>query len=478
LKDRFIFNPYIYYSKCLSKKLIRDNVIEFLELKVDSQYETQWHYTLEAIIANCNTSKHHGFVLSLNQNNWKKDKHCPNLSYRILLRLIKSMLEKGFLTREEGFNGDSVKQAAHYYTTELFNSILSIAKKEKMSTTPEALIQYNKDVSPLSFDKQTELEISLAFINGSMAQHTYSFDFSGYSMRPMTYQDETVPGRIYAPFQNLPALERKDFLIDGEETVMLDFKSSHLAIAYDIDLASKPKDMYSFPGAQPEARDFIKASIVRMLNCKDKTEAVASISRFLIDSIADKNSDFRKKKTEEEMASFIWSVLSIKYAITGGLNVSFFEVDNLSAIKDKYNLYKRDWIEIFVDQLAAQHPAIKDKFFSSFGIKAMDIEGQVAINVLTECAKQKIPCLNVHDEYICKKSDEVKVRWIMRRATDAAGFSVEVEKKKFNNITATAQEPMTLAAHLATSDKTQEKRKQTKKASAKKPSMPAGFRLF
>ncbi|HEX7857494.1 MAG TPA: hypothetical protein VF503_27750 [Sphingobium sp.] len=94
-------------------------------------------------------------------------------------------------------------------------------------------------------------------------------------------------GRFYGGFwQALRKADRKRLLIDGEETVELDFQACHIRMCYQIDGAPLPADYdpYTIPGIAPQHRGAVKGLLLRWLGSGPSSrirrpEALADWSR-------------------------------------------------------------------------------------------------------------------------------------------------------------------------------------------------------
>ncbi|MBM1170099.1 hypothetical protein [Microvirga arabica] len=178
----------------------------------------------------------------------------------------------------------------------------------------------------------------------------------------------TKGGRLYGYWQNVPRTWRKKLLINGEPTVELDFVALHPAILYAQRGAPMPKgfDPYRVPGL--ERRD-CKAALNTAINAATIPETVGSLlSRWKSD---DPRKWWRHRKPETEVI--------------------------LQAVVD-------------------HNPVIADAIGSDAGIDLMYLDSRIAIRVLKACMKANIPCLPVHDSFICPVRFEAELKAIMQAA--------------------------------------------------------------
>jgi hypothetical protein len=178
----------------------------------------------------------------------------------------------------------------------------------------------------------------------------------------------TKGGRLYGYWQNVPRTWREKLLINGEPTVELDFVALHPAILYAQRGAPMPRgfDPYKVPGL--ERRD-CKSALNTAINAETRAETVSSLlSRWKSD---DPKKWWRHKKPETEAI--------------------------LQAVVD-------------------HNPVIADAIGSDAGIDLMYLDSRIAIRVLKACMKANIPCLPVHDSFICPVRFEAELKAIMQAA--------------------------------------------------------------
>lgn len=169
-------------------------------------------------------------------------------------------------------------------------------------------------------------------------------------------------GRFYGGFwQGLPKADRSRLLIDGEETVELDFQACHVRVCYHLDGNPLPADIdpYTIPGIGPERRGAVKALTLRLLGAGPST---------------------RVRRPDE--------------------------------LKDRS---AKDYAR-FVQQITDAHPQLSCWFRGGHWSTLQNFDSQIADAVLSDLTAQGIPCLPVHDSFIAPLSAEKPLGLAMARA--------------------------------------------------------------
>jgi hypothetical protein len=164
-------------------------------------------------------------------------------------------------------------------------------------------------------------------------------------------------GRFYDNLQNIPKELRKQIRIDGEETVECDFSSLHISIAYSLEGFELPtEDLYKIEGYE---RNIVKKAVVILLNTENIIQA-------------------KKAMAHEES--------------------NLFENINLTDL---------------INKIISKHSSVQKYFSSSFGLKAMNYDSNIASNCLKAFVGLNKPIMCIHDSFIVKASDEVLIKSIM-----------------------------------------------------------------
>jgi hypothetical protein len=169
-------------------------------------------------------------------------------------------------------------------------------------------------------------------------------------------------GRFYGGFwQGLPKADRRRLLIDGEETVELDYQACHVRMCYHLDGQPLPTDAdpYAIADLAPELRGAVKGLILRLLGAQPGS---------------------RIKRPE---ALEGWS--------------------------------KRDYAQL-VQQVTQAHPLLSHWFRGGHWSTLQNLDGRIADVVLADLTEKGIVCLPVHDSFIVPRSAEAVLGLAMAKA--------------------------------------------------------------
>ena len=78
---------------------------------------------------------------------------------------------------------------------------------------------------------------------------------------------------------------------------------------------------------------------------------------------------------------------------------------------------KKTQFNKYVEAIINKHPHLEDSLSTDQGIRLMFIDSQIIEWIIKETTQQDIPILTVHDSVICKETDEICVRDLMKQAT-------------------------------------------------------------
>lgn len=196
----------------------------------------------------------------------------------------------------------------------------------------------------------------------------------------------TLHGRLYTTgffhYQQFDAGERATITINGEPVTELDFSGLHPRLLYAKEGVQYNEDPYSVINPDPIARPFLKAILLRLLNAKNRVKAESAANYWL-----------SQNHGEREALK--------KIGITKA----------------------RPLIEAFYKT----HKPIAHYFAngSDNGLKIMNLDSKIALDVIEHFIKQNVPILSVHDSFLMQTKYEVDLRDVMQKAYKkyAKGFT-------------------------------------------------------
>ena len=278
----------------------------------------------------------------------------------------------------------------------------------KLITLPESSREWQK----LKRSEEPVLRYSELWLS-----HTATLN--GYHLSPwlnrIFIESTQLGGRFYGSYQNLPRVDRKHILIDGERTVELDFDSLHIAILYaqaGIPLASDP---YLIDGFD---RNAVKQVFLRLTNTSNLSALEGQITL---------SGDPEKKEQY------------IRYK----MQLDIYKAHKVLGLRCCAKPFIPDWFHHFIEGLPdhitgrelietikARHPAIAHRFGEDdIGLKLQRVDSEIMARAMTMLAGEGVPMLSVHDSVICRVSDEWVVRTALEQATEEL-FCIKLKLSK------------------------------------------------
>ncbi len=195
-------------------------------------------------------------------------------------------------------------------------------------------------------------------------------------------------GRFYTSewdgYQQFSEEERKHIHINHKPTVELDFSGLHPRLLYAWEDIQYNDDPYSAVVKAKPLRPIIKNLFLILLNSDDEAEAVRAGNKLLKD-----NNEYY--------------LLLRKHGLT----------------------VKGDLIPMFKEA----HKPISKYFCTGVGLKAMNTDSKIALDVITDFANDSIPILAIHDTFIVQHKYKRRLRKVMHFAyrEQTGGFRCKIK---------------------------------------------------
>ena len=169
-------------------------------------------------------------------------------------------------------------------------------------------------------------------------------------------------GRFYNHWtQLIPKELRKYILIDGKETVELDYSCLHITLLYALEGKKLPKgDLYSITGISNKYRDIVKKSFNIAINAKDERSTILAINEYL-------------REVEQEQGT----------------------VD-----------LKADYILFF---MKLTHKILQKYLCTGYGTFLQRIDSDLAENIMLSLLSERICVLCIHDSFIVSVEYKTKL---------------------------------------------------------------------
>lgn len=215
-------------------------------------------------------------------------------------------------------------------------------------------------------------------------------------------------GRYYGtPIQQLSKTDRAQLLIDGCETVELDYSSLHPRILYSkigVDYRDDPYHTSQF------SRDLMKLSLLVLINSR----TVASFKRMISLSSNPLNIQAWHAHKKRHKA--------YEYALSMGKPAHKPEMPkSLKGFIEGFEDYKGEQVQgkAVYDALCERHHLIKHFFCragDNLGLKLQCLDSLIMSRIIALTEQSNLALIPIHDSVICKISDAVKLYEIMIQA--------------------------------------------------------------
>jgi hypothetical protein len=223
----------------------------------------------------------------------------------------------------------------------------------------------------------------------------YVFEKSHYKLNSAIKAKFTnsfkLGGRLYSEgksqFQGYSKEDRQNITINGHSVVEMDYKALHPNLLYAGEGKQYFGDPYMVVDQRPEVRPFLKIILLCMVNNPTYTEAQRAANNWLIHKADD--------KTREQ-------------------------IFNAGIAKAKP----------LMDKFLEVHQPIKKYLCTSSqnGLKLMNKDAKIAVDIINHFAEQEIPILCIHDSFIVEEKYEDELIQVMRKTyRKHTGFRILVE---------------------------------------------------
>lgn len=332
-----------------------------------------------------------------------------NVGYTGIINTLDLLELLGMLVVSKGYSYDERSQSGYVlFTPELIDMVESNVDMNKVSRTPRNNVLIVKDINgtPICFRKTKEIRIMIDLLkdynNFMSKREVYCRDkkLNTDLHRSFSRGSFEFGGRFYSEaygVQQLTKRLRKEIIIDGEETIELDFKALHPSIIYaskGIEL-DEDFDVYGGTQAMFDLCYELDTTYINNRNLIERYQPIRNILKLCM--LVMLNAKSRHT-----------AIYTIKQEI---------EKDNALPLEDRrfYGVYGLT-VEDCVKYLTKHNTLIKDHFFSDAGIKLQNMDSNIIACVMEECIHKNIPALFVHDSVVCPLSNLGECLLIMKNA--------------------------------------------------------------
>jgi hypothetical protein len=204
-------------------------------------------------------------------------------------------------------------------------------------------------------------------------------------------------GRFFGGWwQGIPREARKNIKINHMVTVESDFSGLHINLLYAKKGMKMPyDDPYALEGMPASSRDFLKHSLLTLINATDRKSAYKAIKYELLGRPKRKTtSDSPRKKAKLVLPAGIKNIEEL-----------------LLPFEDK-------------------HEDIREFFYSGAGVYLQNLDAIIAERIMLLLAKKGIPALPLHDSFIVSFPQEQALKLSMEQAyREITGYQPKIDNK-------------------------------------------------
>ncbi len=334
---------------------------------------------LEILIANLLIKRaKRPVVVSLNTLNWKLTRY--NRAGETTIKLINKLHEHGYIKLKKGyrFPGKESRLTRIWPKDKLLDCFLKYPG-DVIYEPVEVVLLRDKDKNLKEYKdtaKTRKTREILTLVNkvnlSAIIKH------QEYRLNPVLIAifriKFTLNGRLYTRgyehYQGLGPDEREEITINGDSVVELDYSGLHPHLLYAKEGRQLNKDPYSIVDKRPEARTFLKHILLCMINAKDESNAEKAANFWL------KDEHTQREKLKE---------IGITRA--------------------------RPLIKAF----RKAHKKIGHYFCNGndTGLRIMNLDSSIALDIVHHFAKKNIPILAIHDSFIVQEKYKEELRQVM-----------------------------------------------------------------
>lgn len=225
----------------------------------------------------------------------------------------------------------------------------------------------------------------------------------------------TLYGRLHTKgcrhYQGFSESKRKKITINGEDVVELDFSGLHPRLLYALEGEQLDFDPYSVVLDDSELRDFMKESLLTLLNAKSCEVPGCKVSP------EGKKAYYRKAYWRSAEAN-----------AEGGINQRIGESQKWKNRLKKHDITKaREVIDLFKENLRPiAHLFCAD---NDNGLRMMNKDASIALDVVAHFTGKGVPILAIHDSFIVQEKYRDELHQVMDEAykKHSGGFSCPIK---------------------------------------------------
>ena len=334
-------------------------------------------------------------VVSLNTNDWKKSRYVKVGATTI--NLINQLHEQGYINLKKGYRTEKESRMSRIWPTDKLLEYFPKSHNSVISSPVELVILRDANGKPQEYkdtEKTRRIRTILKKVNqiNKLADIRYEEHILSCSLVAIFTRKFTLYGRLHTRglnhYQGLDHEGRADITINEDPVIEWDFSGLHPYLLYVKEGIQFEVDPYTIIDDRPEARKFLKRVLIFMLNSKDEITAERAANNWL------------HKNYQERI-----------------------KLKSIGITKARP----------FIDAFKQAHKEISHYFFmgKETGLRIMNLDATIALDVINTFADQNIPILAIHDSFIVQEKYKDYLFTIMEKAyaKNTGGYQILIKLK-------------------------------------------------
>jgi hypothetical protein len=328
-------------------------------------------------------------AISFNSNHWIRSRYRRASSFTIE-RATDMLSRNGLIEMKKGYGHEKKSLAQRtkiWPTTKLLEAFEPVGREDCIFDRVELVELRDENKRPIDYKDTEETERvreNLRKVNlvtdRALVQYVEPNSSLAYRLHTRLYAIYNIDfkhgGRLYTAERDgyqfaVTREERKFIQIDGEPTVELDFSGFHPRLLYAWEGIQYNDDPYSLGVGGPQLRPIVKELFFYMVNSDSEVTAVRAGNKLLKDK------------------------------------------------RGYYHLLRRRGLKVkgdLVPMIKEAHEPISEYFCTNAGLRVMNLDAKIALDVIAHFANDDIPVLAIHDSFIVPRQYKHPLRKAMRLA--------------------------------------------------------------
>ncbi|MCF7944847.1 MAG: hypothetical protein K9L75_04855 [Spirochaetia bacterium] len=381
---------------------------------------------MEVLIANLINNKKRYFAISLNRNHWVRNQYRKTSVNTI--ELVKMLSNRGYIEMHKGKGNEDPKLAydTKIKATEKLLSYFQILPEqveyehvlvEVRESGSEKLLPYKET---LKIKKIKSVLKKANRVNANADIRHNEGHILHTSLTAIFRDKTTLYGRLHTKgfyhYQGLNGEERSEITINGVPVVEWDYHALHPYMLYAKEGIQIWQDPYVviLPESEQEVRGFLKESFLPLINTSGKwTKPKHGQKPYWRTS---------RRNTASEITQRLYLDKYIyKKAKNEGRQLRKKELEKVLETKLVRRKLKEKGIndaEQLIDAFIESHRPIAHYFCTEkkVGKRLMNLDAQIALDVVGHFVKKDIPILAIHDSFVVQETYQNELYQVMRWA--------------------------------------------------------------